>query len=67
MTQVVNFICDTRPTKEELEEAINYCAAHDCISIISYSMFGYMYHDRVTAQDNIDILLEYYNNRTYGM
>lgn len=67
MTQIVDFMCDKLPTKEELREAIDYCAEHNCVARISYTMFGYVYHEIVRADNDAEDLSEYYRSREYGM
>ena len=67
MVEIVNFICDTRPTRQEIKEAIDYCISHRCVARLNYPMFGYMYIDQITANDTVDNIMEYYNQRTYGM
>lgn len=67
MIKQVNFICDDLPTPEEIQEAIEYCKVNTCVARITYPMFGYMYHDQITANDTVDNIMEYYNQRTYGM
>ena len=67
MIKAVEFICDTHPTKEEIEEAINYCISHDCVVYLNYPMFGYMYHDKITANDTVESVMSSYNGRVYGL
>lgn len=37
MIEIVNFMCDTRPTRQEIKEAIDYCISHGCIARLHYT------------------------------
>ena len=37
MIKQVNFLCDDLPKPEEIQEAIEYCKANNCVARITYS------------------------------
>ena len=59
MIKQVKFICDDLPTPEEIQEAIEYCKANNCVARITYSYHNLVYHTMIYQSDLVDDILVY--------
>lgn len=59
MIKQVNFICEDLPKPEEIQEAIEYCKANNCVARINYSYHNLVYHTMVDQYDLVDDIMCY--------
>lgn len=59
MIKQVNFICDDLPKPEEIQEAIEYCKANNCVARITYSYHNLVQHTMIDQSDLVDDILVY--------
>ena len=59
MMKQVNFICDDLPTHEEIQEAIEYCKANNCVARITYSYHNLVQHTMIEPSDLVDDIMVY--------
>lgn len=59
MKKQVNFICDTTPTRHEVQEAIDYCSCNDCVARITYAFKGQVYHTMIDKYDIVEDIMRY--------
>lgn len=59
MIKQVNFICDDLPTPEEIQEAIEYCKANNCVARITYSYHNLVQHTMIDQSDLVDDIMVY--------
>lgn len=59
MSKQVNFLCDDLPKPEEIQEAIDYCTANNCVARITYSHKNCVYHTMVGQYDLVDAIMDY--------
>ena len=59
MIKQVNFICDDLPKHEEIQEAIEYCKANNCVARITYSYHNLVQHTMIDQSDLVDDIMVY--------
>ena len=59
MIKQVNFLCDDLPKPEEIQEAIEYCKANNCVARITYSYHNLVQHTMIGQSDLVDDIMVY--------
>ena len=59
MIKQVNFVCEDLPKPEEIQEAIEYCKANNCVARITYSYHSLVYHTMIDQSDFVDDIIVY--------
>lgn len=59
MIKQVNFLCEDLPKPEEIQEAIEYCKANNCVARITYSYHNLVQHTMIDQFDLVDDIMVY--------
>lgn len=59
MIKQVDFLCDDLPKPEEIQEAIEYCKANNCVARITYSYHNLVQHTMIDQSDLVDDIMVY--------
>ena len=59
MIKQVNFLCDDLPKPEDIQEAIEYCKANNCVARITYSYHNLVQHTMIDQSDLVDDIMVY--------